>query len=135
MMPPRTFFLMTSVRGATGFTPMVGSDMATTGSLGLADTGHVRIGPTTLSTNPTDMAAIDTVGYGTGNAPEGSPAPGPATANSSIERKAFSTSTDVSMTMGGDADEGNGEDTNNNAADFIVRSASQPQTSMSAPEP
>ncbi len=135
MMPPRTFFLMTSVRGATGFTPMIGSDMATTGSLGLADTGHVRIGPSTLSTNPTDMAAIDTVGYGTGNAPEGSPAPGPATANSSIERKAFSTSTDVSMTTGGDADEGNGEDTNNNAADFIVRSASQPQNSMSAPEP
>jgi hypothetical protein len=39
------------------------------------------------------------------------------------------------MTTGGDADEGNGEDTNNNAADFIVRSASQPQNSMSAPEP
>ncbi|MBE2251428.1 MAG: DUF4215 domain-containing protein, partial [Myxococcus sp.] len=134
---PRSFFLITSVRGATGFTPMLASDLAHTANLGFADSGHVRVGPSTLGTAPVDPLAVDTVGYGTGNSPEGSgPAPGPSTAGSSIERKAFSTSTAASMAPGGgDALEGNGQDTDNNVADFILRTASEPQNSMSSPEP
>lgn len=138
MMPPRSFYLITSQRGANGFSAMIPSDLARSGSaLNLAAAaGHVRIGPSNLTTSPTDMNAVDTVGYGTtANAAEGNaPAPNPA-ASSSIERKAFSTSTDVTMTTGGDALEGNGEDTENNSRDFIVRPASQPQNSMSPPEP
>jgi hypothetical protein len=62
----------------------------------------------------------------------------PATpgANQSIERKAKSSSDATSMGVGG-ADEfaGNGEDTDNNANDFILRENSQPQNSLSAIEP
>jgi hypothetical protein len=133
---PRGFFLITSIRG-TGFSGMVASDLAHTSTLNLAAAaGHVRIGPGTLTSSPTDANVVDTVGYGTtANAAEGgAPAANPA-ANSSIERKAYSTSTDVSMTTGGDALEGNGQDSDNNAADFIVRPASQPQNSSSPTEP
>jgi len=134
-MPPRTFYLITSVRGSTGFTGTVASDFARTSALGLAAAGgHVRIGPSTMTTAIADPAAIDTVGYGTGTSAEGgAPAPNPVP-SSSIERKAYSTSTDITMTTGGDALEGNGYDTDNNLNDFIVRT-SQPQNSMSAPEP
>ena len=54
------------------------------------------------------------------------------TTDTSIERKAQSTSTTESMNVGG-ADEfaGNGEDTNNNLNDFLVRDIPQPQNSSS----
>ncbi len=133
---PHGFFLITSIRG-TGFSGTVASDLAHTTTLNLAAAaGHVRIGPGTLTSSPTDVNAVDTVGYGTtANAAEGgAPAANPA-ANSSIERKAYSTSTDISMTTGGDALEGNGQDSDNNAADFIVRPVSQPQNSSSPTEP
>ncbi len=133
---PHGFFLITSIR-TSGFTGAIESDVAHTGPLNLAAAaGHVRIGPAAITTSPADPLAVDTVGYGvTASAPEGgAAAPNPA-ANSSIERKAYATSTDVSMTTGGDATEGNGQDSDNNAADFIVRPASQPQNSQSATEP
>ncbi len=135
MMAPHSFFLITSNRGTGGFTGTVASDFARASALSIAAAGgHIRIGPGSMTTAIADPAAVDTVGYGTGNSAEGgAAAPNPA-ANSSIERKAYSTSTDVTMTTGGDALEGNGYDSNNNAQDFIVRT-SQPQNSMSAPEP
>ncbi len=52
----------------------------------------------------------------------------------SVERKAKSTSTLGSMT-GADANLGNGEDTDNNANDFILRTSPEPQNSSSTPEP
>lgn len=52
----------------------------------------------------------------------------------SMERKALSSSTDTSMTSGGDASKGNGFDSNNNANDFILRTTSQPQNSGSGTE-
>lgn len=62
----------------------------------------------------------------------------PATpgANQSLERKANSTSTSVTMGAGG-ADEfaGNSEDTDDNASDFVLRTSSQPQSKSSAIEP
>jgi hypothetical protein len=132
---PRSYFLITSVRGATGFSSTVASDLATNGVLGLADVGHLRLGPAAVSTMPNDQAAVDTVGYGAGaNAPETMPAPSPS-AGGSVERKANASSTSASMSSGNDALEGNGEDTDNNAVDFVVRTQSQPQNSMSAPEP
>lgn len=79
---------------------------------------------------------VDKVAFGTGTDPEGSVFSANPSANSSIERKANSSSTSATMAIGG-ADEfaGNGEDTNNNNADFVSRAASQPQNSSSGVEP
>lgn len=80
---------------------------------------------------------VDAVSFGTvtNSLGEGTSLAAPV-ASSSVERKANSTSTQVSMGAGG-ADEfmGNAEDTNNNASDFIVRASSQPQNKASALEP
>lgn len=132
---PHGFFLITSV--ATAYTGPTTGDVAHNTTLNFAAAaGHVRVGPAALGTSPTDPAAVDTVGYGpTANASEGGAAAPNPVAKSSIERKAYSSSTDVSMTTGGDVTEGNGQDSDNNAADFIVRTVSQPQNSASPTEP
>lgn len=82
-------------------------------------------------------ALVDSVTFGAPNNPlgEGSPLTAPE-ANTSVERKANSSSDLTSMNSGGiDEFGGNAEDTNNNASDFILRSASQPQNSLSSLEP
>lgn len=77
---------------------------------------------------------VDKVGIGDGATDgEGSPAPLPAD-NQSIERKAHSSSTQDSMASGADMTEGNGEDTDDNSSDFILRSFSNPQDSTSSAE-
>ncbi|HEY1119719.1 MAG TPA: lamin tail domain-containing protein, partial [Acidimicrobiales bacterium] len=91
------------------------SATATTGG------GHVRIGPATMGTGIDDANAVDKVGYGSGNSPEGSAAPPPPPAASSYERKALATSTADSMTTGADAAAGNGYDSNDNSKDFVIR--------------
>lgn len=81
---------------------------------------------------------VDWVGYGTLSdeslAEGGQAAPAPS-ASSSIERKAFYDST-ATMMMDGGVDQymGNSEDSNNNAADFVVRSIPGPQNRNSATE-
>lgn len=65
---------------------------------------------------------------------EGTPAPNPETGGS-IERKANSASTAVSMITGADVLLGNAEDTDSNQADFVMRTTSQPQNSTSPTEP
>ena len=73
------------------------------------------------------MTQVDLVGMGTNTASEGAVVANPP-ANGSVERKALNTSTLASMVPGGlDALEGNGEDTNNNNVDFVVRPQSEPQ--------
>ena len=78
------------------------------------------------------LTLVDKVAFGTGTDPEGTVFSTNPSANNSIERKANSASTSASMSIGG-ADElaGNGEDTNNNSADFVARTTSQPQNSSS----
>lgn len=77
---------------------------------------------------------VDKVAWGSSTSPfvEGS-ATGNPTVSGSIERKAYSTSTQASM-LAGDATKGNGYDTDNNANDFVSRTTSNPQNSSSAPE-
>lgn len=53
----------------------------------------------------------------------------------SAERKANASSTASSMVSGADVLLGNAEDSNNNSADFIIRTVSQPQNSTSSTEP
>jgi hypothetical protein len=110
-----------------------------TGTIAMAATaGKVALVSVTTAlsgTNPTGASLIDLVGYGTtATGFEGATAPAPSN-TASIERKANSSSTAASMGSGG-ADEflGNGQDSNNNANDFIVRSP-QAQNSSSPLEP
>lgn len=55
-------------------------------------------------------------------------------ANQSMERKAYSTSTQTTMESGADSLKGNGFDSGDNAIDFILRLVAQPQNSSSPTE-
>jgi len=78
---------------------------------------------------------IDKVGFGSAIDSESEAETDPS-AGTSRERIANSSSTSTSMALG-EADEfmGNGEDTDNNAADFVLRNIPQPQNSSSTIEP
>ena len=79
--------------------------------------GHIRIVDNT-------GRVIDLVGYGNANSPEGKAAAAPQS-NQSIERLPGRT----------DQFAGNGQDTNDNSKDFIIRTDPEPQTSKSEIEP
>jgi len=81
------------------------------------------------------VTQVDLVGFGSAPVNETASAHNPP-ANGSIERKANGLSTSSSMLVDG-SDEflGNGEDTDNNADDFLTRSISDPQDSNSIIEP
>lgn len=123
----RSYFLITSPTWAG--TPA--GDAAWTGS-GIADNGNLRL------VNAADVE-IDRVGYGTGNDPKVAAAPnhGDAANDNSVERKASASSTAATMAAGGaEQHAGNGYNSNNNGADFIVRTGGRdPQNAASAPEP
>ncbi|XXF74962.1 lamin tail domain-containing protein [Myxococcaceae bacterium GXIMD 01537] len=133
---PHGYFLVGSGSYSGSGATAADEKWGTTLSLGAqAAGGHVRIGKPAIGTAIADSNAVDTVGYGTGNAPEGTPiAPLPVAAGS-YERKANASSTAASMDAGGaDAAKGNGFDSDNNAADFIIRTARQPQNKASGTE-
>ncbi|RKI33961.1 DUF4215 domain-containing protein [Corallococcus sp. AB004] len=94
--------------------------------------GHIRIGPSTLATGASETA-VDKVGYGTADQAEGkSSVPGTIANGGSVERKARASSTSTTMGAGGDDElAGNGQDTDDNAADFVQRTARQPQNASS----
>ncbi|MCZ7557994.1 MAG: phospholipase D-like domain-containing protein [Bacteroidia bacterium] len=123
----RSFFLCASPTWAG--TPV--ADLAWSGS-GMADNGNIRL------VNAGGQV-MDRVGYGSGNNPEGQAAPNHGTDpnDHSLERKANATSTAASLAAGGsDARAGNGWDSNNNAADFVLQSNGRnPQNSTSPAEP
>lgn len=84
-----------------------------------------------------DGAVVDAVTFGAVASPlgEGTSLTAPV-ASTSVERKADSSSSSVSMGTGGtDEFSGNGEDSDDNASDFVSRAISQPQNSQSAAEP
>lgn len=82
------------------------------------------------------ITLVDKVGVGSGaSTAEGTGTATPS-AGGSIERRANSSSDATSMGIGGsDEFAGNGEDTENNSNDFVLRTNSQPQNSSSAVEP
>ncbi|RKG60846.1 DUF4215 domain-containing protein [Corallococcus sp. AB011P] len=100
-------------------------------------TGNVRLGTADVTVDPTSLTGVvDTVGFGNGRTVvEGAAAPAPGGRGGSIERKARASSTAATMGAGG-ADElaGNGQDTDDNAADFVPRTARDPQNSSSPTE-
>lgn len=82
-----------------------------------------------------DSTLVDKVGFGTATDSEGAAETNPG-AGTSRERQANSSSTSSTMGSGGiDEFNGNGEDTDNNANDFVLRSVPQPQNSASSLEP
>ncbi|MDD5039612.1 MAG: lamin tail domain-containing protein [Patescibacteria group bacterium] len=83
-----------------------------------------------------DAAAevVDAVGFGTASVFEGAALPNPGP-NKSVERKAQADSTAETMVEGGAHYYlGNGEDTDQNAADFNIRDVSEPQDAASEQE-
>ncbi|MFA6927637.1 MAG: carboxypeptidase regulatory-like domain-containing protein [Patescibacteria group bacterium] len=93
-----------------------------------------------LFSDETNTMTADKVAYGavtTASLAEGgSPAPAPP-AGGSLERKAFPDSSPATMVGGIHATKGNAEDSNNNSADFIIRSATDlpgPQNSSASAE-
>src|SRR3989344_1779892 len=79
------------------------------------------------------MIAEDKAGMGDAVDKESSAAANPS-ANHSIERKASSSSTSETMS-GSEAQDGNGEDTDNNLNDFVSRANPDPQNTSSGAEP
>ncbi|MFL5321734.1 MAG: lamin tail domain-containing protein [Myxococcaceae bacterium] len=136
--PAHGFLLIASATGYTG----PAADVTKTGTLSMAEPGgHVRIGASGLSTALDATAAsmtYDLVGWGTAVGPEGG-ASAPAanfSAGQSIERKANASSTATTMETGADKFAGNGRDSDNNSADFVVRSLREPQNRANpTPEP
>ncbi len=112
---------------ATGYTGSASADQTYTNSITPNNTVLLYAGDgTTL---------VDKVGFGSAvdfdSTSETSP-----DENTSRERIAKNGSTPTSMAIGGlDEFLGNGEDTDNNAADFVLRSFPQPQNSNSPVEP
>lgn len=96
----------------------------------IANNNSVALRSGTLDSGP----IVDSVTFGTVQHPlgEGTALTAPPQ-NSSVERKANSSSTQSSM-LASDANGGNGEDTNDNSADFVLRDLSQPQNSSSSAE-
>ncbi len=98
------------------------------------NTGTLASDNTVLLYSDAGVTLVDKVGFGDATDKETATLLDIAN-NSGAERKAQTTSTAISMNSGG-ADEffGNGEDTDNNSNDFIVRTFSQPQNSSSSTE-
>jgi len=127
----KSYFLLATSEWEAAWSTSYGQPSAIF-SAGLAADGAVYISHSDTATT----SVIDMVGWGANTkAVEGMAAVAPPT-NGSIERKAFPDSTPSSMTTGIDADKGNGEDSNNNSADFITRPAIAvyPQTASSTAE-
>lgn len=89
---------------------------------------------TVLLYSDNGQTLVDKVGYGTAVDYEGSASANPIVGEG-LERKANSSSTVFSMVEGTDATMGNGEDTDNNLNDFVIRVVAQPQNSTSSIEP
>ncbi|MBN1207074.1 MAG: amidohydrolase family protein [Myxococcaceae bacterium] len=128
------YFLIAHVNYVGGPTPdrTYNSQLSLSGA---ANGGNVRIGPSTLTSAVDDPNTVDKLGYAGADAPEGTAVAGIPPPGSSYERKAGPDSTAASMAVGG-VDElyGNAKDSDNNAADFVIRVTRQPQNSASATE-
>lgn len=120
------FYLWANSAG--GYATQINADVSTNENI--ADNNSVAL------TDNQDLI-VDQVAWGAGAGSqfvEGSAFATNPGSNQSIERKAYSTSTISSMTTGVDVLKGNGFDSNDNANDFILRPAPQPQNSSSPTE-
>ncbi|QQR41475.1 lamin tail domain-containing protein [Myxococcus xanthus] len=136
---PRSYFLAVSSAYASSSGNTVTGNANWGGTIAMGGSaGHVRLGypEMALTDAITSPLVVDTVGYGSNaNQPEGTRIATVPPVAGSYERKASAISTVESMTTGADALLGNGHDSNDNSADFILRPTRQPQNASSAAEP
>lgn len=122
--PAYGFFLIVN---STSYDGGVTADLTySAGTIALSGVGGTvfLVNNKALLTNPNDASIIDKVAYGTGTLfPETAAASLPAD-NGSIERKPGAAQ----------PDKGNGEDTDDNSADFDTRTTSEPQNTSSPTE-
>lgn len=109
----------------TGYTGSASADQA------YSELNSISANNTVLLYGAGGILLVDKVGFGTALDREETSETSPAD-DTSRERIANAASTITSMAIGGiDEFTGNGEDTDNNAADFVLRSTPQPQNSSS----
>jgi signal peptidase I len=103
-----------------------------------ASNGNNLAGDSSVALRNVAEEIVDQVAWGSGGGTqfvEGTAFPTNPDSNRSLERKAVSDSTAVSMGSGGvDELRGNGFDSDGNSADFVLRDTSQPQNTSSSPE-
>lgn len=120
VVPANSYYLWAN----SGWTPAVEADASTAATIAVNNGIALRQGPEDTGT------IIDSFAWGTASNAfvEGTVFGSNPSASGSAERKACSSSTAGTMT-GTDATNGNAEDTNNNANDFVLRTTSDPQNS------
>jgi hypothetical protein len=134
IIPAHGYFLVASNSYAGAVAPDVRLTTELSMSANATAGGHVRLGKAAVTNANVDANVVDTVGYGTANGPETSPAPPAPAAASSYERKANADSTPASMAGGADDKKGNGYDSNDNSKDFVIRATRGPQNKASGTE-
>ena len=134
--PAKGFYLVQEAVGTGGTVNLPTPDAI--GTLALSGTtGKVILSNSTTAftgANPSTGAVIDKVGFGpTATGFEGVPTP-VISNTTSIERKASINSTVATMGTGGSEEfDGNGRDTDNNLADFIVTAPNPQNSSVTEP--
>ncbi|MBI2621658.1 MAG: signal peptidase I [Candidatus Levybacteria bacterium] len=133
IIPAHDYFLWAHVSGGqnpNNFGINIGADVTSSDTLSASNSVAIRFGDLNTGT------IVDALSWdpGASSLKEGSQFPSNPSANQSMERKAYSTSTQATMEGGADASKGNGFDSNDNSVDFILRLVSQPQNSSSTPE-
>ena len=121
--PSHGYFLLTH----TNYDGTVSFDQQYSASNSVADDSTV------LLYSDAGITLVDKVGFGVPTDSETAPTSNPAD-DGSIERKAKDTSDANSMVNGDDQLQGNEYDSGNNANDFVVRTASDPQNTSSQTE-
>jgi hypothetical protein len=134
IIPSYGFYLIREAQGAGGTIDLPAPDDTGTVNLGAAGGKVALVGDTILIAGPSSLSVVDFAGYGSASQFEGGGPAGSLSNTTSAERKARITSTAASM-HGSDSLSGNGLDTGNNDADFIIRNPPDPQNSSSPPEP
>jgi hypothetical protein len=127
IVPAHSYYLWAS--SVNGFSTLVGANVSSTDFLAANNSIAIRQGALNTGTLIDSLSWNNTVDSFT-SLFEGTIFGSSPGAGQSLERKAYSTSSAVSMFTGGaDESKGNGFDSNNNATDFVLRTVSQPQHS------
>ena len=102
-----------------------------------ASSSAITANNTIILYSDSGTTVVDKVGFGSNVADfETATYSANPAANGSIERKALASSTDITMAFGGEDEiKGNSDDTDNNDADFVTQSASNPQNSSMSENP
>lgn len=128
--PANGFYLWAHDSLNNHYASSINADVSSADTLGANNSVALRYGDLDTGT------LVDALSWNSGASSlkentEFSPNPG---IYESMERKANPTSTVLSMMTGSDFDRGNGLDTDNNSTDFILRTTSNPQNSISGTE-